>query len=81
MHRGQLEEKQHLNVVDDLCRFILYEVVNVKGKYFYDAQELAMDPKYLGLREWDNSKHHVVSSSACREQGQYVFNVHFNDVL
>ena len=34
IHRGQLEEKQHLNVVDDLCRFILHEVVNVKGKYF-----------------------------------------------
>ena len=38
MYRGQLQEKQLLNVVDDLCRFILHEVVNVKAKYFYHAQ-------------------------------------------
>ena len=54
MHHGQLQEKQLLNVVDNLCCFILHEVVNMRGKYFYDVQELVMDPKYIGLHEWDN---------------------------
>ena len=30
-------------------------MVDARGKYFYDAQELAMDPKYIDLGEWENS--------------------------
>ena len=51
-HGGQLHERQLLNVVDDLCRFILHEVVNVEGKFFDEAQDLATNDKYLSLREW-----------------------------
>ena len=43
------------------------EVVNVRGKYFYDAQELATDPKYISLHEWENQEHRAGSSSICRE--------------
>ena len=50
-----------LNVAYSLCRSILYEVVNTRGKYIYDPQELAMDPKYIGL-EWDNQEHSAVST-------------------
>ena len=44
-----LHEKQLLNVVDDLSHFILHEVVNVKGKFFHEAQDLATDDKYTGF--------------------------------
>ena len=54
---GPVPKKQLLNVVDYLCRLILHEVVNVRGKYFYHDQELAMDDKYIGLREWDNQEY------------------------
>jgi hypothetical protein len=37
-YRVRLHEKQLLDVVDDLCRFIMHEVVNVRGKFFYEAQ-------------------------------------------
>ena len=57
MHYGQLHEKQLLNVVDDLCRFILHEVVNMKGKFFDERQELAMNDKYISLHEWHNQGH------------------------
>ena len=53
----QLHERQLLNVLDDLCRFILREVVNVKGNFFDETQELAMDDKYLSLHEWHNQGH------------------------
>ena len=29
-----IHEQQVLNVVDDLCHFIMQEVVNVRGKFF-----------------------------------------------
>jgi hypothetical protein len=60
MHKDRLHEKQFLNIVDDLYRFIMHEVVNTRRKYFYDAQELATDPKYIGLREWENQEHRAV---------------------
>ena len=40
-HGGQLHERQLLNVVDDLCRFVLHEVVNVEGKFFDETSDLA----------------------------------------
>ena len=66
-HDDYLHEKQLLNVVDDLSRFILHEVINVKGKFFHEAQVLAMDDKYIGLREWHNQQHRVATSSSPRE--------------
>ena len=56
-HGGQLHERQLLNVVDDLCYFILHEVVNVNGKFFDEAQDLATNDKYLSLREWHKFGH------------------------
>ena len=34
-HSVQLHKRKLLNVVDDLCRFIMHEVVNVRGKFFF----------------------------------------------
>ena len=66
-HDSQLNEQQFLNVVDDLCRFILHEVVNVRGKFFHEAQDLATDDKYIGLREWDDQLHCAATSSSPTE--------------
>jgi hypothetical protein len=66
-HQTQLHEQQLLNVANNLCRFILHEVINASGKYFYDAQALARDPKYIGLREWENQERRATSSSICKE--------------
>jgi hypothetical protein len=60
----QLHEKQLLDVVDDLCHFIMHEVVNVRGKFFHKAQDFATEDKYIGLREWDRA----ASSSIPREE-------------
>ena len=38
-HGGLLHEKQLLNVVEDLCHFILHEVVNVKEKQLLNVFE------------------------------------------
>ena len=65
-HDDYLHEKQLLNVVDDLSCFILHEVVNKKGKFFQEAQDLAMDDKYIGLREWHNQQHRAATSSGPR---------------
>ena len=43
--------------------FNMHEVVNLRGILFYDAQELARDPKYISLREWENQEHRASSSS------------------
>ena len=61
-HDSQLNEQQLLNVVDDLCRFIMHEVVNVRGKFFLEVQDLATEDKYIGLREWKNQQHHAATS-------------------
>jgi hypothetical protein len=46
----------------------MHEVVNVRGKFFHEAQDLATEDKYIGLREWDNQHHHAASSSVPREE-------------
>jgi hypothetical protein len=66
-HRVRLHEKL-LDVVDDLCHFIIHEVVNVRGKFFHEAQDLAKEDKYIGLSECDNQRHHAASSSVPREE-------------
>ena len=65
-HDDYLHEKKLLNVVDDLSRFILHEVVNVKGNFFHEAQDFATDDKYIGLREWHNQQHRAATSSGPR---------------
>ena len=66
-HGVQLHEKELLNVVYDLCHFIMLEVVNMRGKFFHEAQDLATDDKYIGLHEWDNQLHRAATSSGPRE--------------
>ena len=39
------------------CRFILHEVVNMKGNFFDETQDLARNDKYISLREWHNQGH------------------------
>jgi len=45
----------------------MHETVNVRGKFFHEAQDLAMEDKYIGLHEWDNQLHRVATSSGPRE--------------
>ena len=66
-HDSQLHMKQLLNVVDDLCRFIMHEVVNARSKFFHEVQDLATEDKYIGLREWENQQHRAATSSDPRE--------------
>ena len=55
-HKSQLHEQQLLNVVDDLCRFILHEVVHIDGYFVQPEHELSTDSKYRSLRQWDNQQ-------------------------
>ena len=55
-HQGPLHERQLLNVVDDLCRFILYEVVHIDEYFVHSEHELSTDSKYRSLRQWDNQQ-------------------------
>ena len=59
-HQTRLHEPQLINVVNDLGHFIMHEVVNVRSKYFHNAQELAMDLKYIGHREWEKKEHSTI---------------------
>ena len=42
-HKGQLHEQQFLYVVDDLCRFILHEVVHIDGYFVHPEHELSTE--------------------------------------
>ena len=55
-HQGPLHERQLLNVVDDLCRFIFHEVVHIDGYFVHIEYELSTDSKYRSLRQWDNQQ-------------------------
>ena len=54
LHNGPLHEKQLLFIVDDLCRFILHEVVYIDGEFVHPEHELSTEPKFTSLRQWDN---------------------------
>ena len=41
-HKGQLHEQQLLYVIDDLCRFILHEVVHIDGYFVHPEHELSI---------------------------------------
>ena len=62
-HQGQLYEQQLIYVVDDLCRFVLHEVVHIDGYFVYLEHELSTDSKYRSLRQWDNQQLRVGYSS------------------
>ncbi|RCV33254.1 hypothetical protein SETIT_7G068800v2 [Setaria italica] len=51
---SRLHEQQLLNTNANLCRFILREVVNPMGIFYYTEYELAQDDKYISLHEWEN---------------------------
>ena len=53
-HEGPLHEQQLLHVVDNLCHFILHEVVHIDGYFVHPEHELSTDSKYRSLRQWDN---------------------------
>ena len=72
-HGVQLHEKELLNVVGDLCHFIMHEVVNVRGKVFHQAQDFAMEDKYIGLREWHNQEHRAASISVPIEYRKNIY--------
>ena len=56
LRAGPLHERQRLNVVEDLCRFILHEVVHIDGYFVHPEHELSTDSKYRSLRQWDNQQ-------------------------
>ena len=62
-HEGLLHEQQLLHVVDDLCRFILHEVVHIAGEFVHPGHELSTDPKYARLRQWENQDLRAGSTS------------------
>ena len=62
-HDTPVHEKQHLNVVDDLCRFILHEVVHIDGECVHPEHELLTDPTFASLRQWDNQELRADNSS------------------
>ena len=55
--------EKRLNVVDDLCHFILYEVVHTDGCFVHPEHELSTDSKYRSLRQWDNQQLRAAYSS------------------
>ena len=59
MNIGLLHERELLG----LCHFIKNEVINPRDTFYSKDHELATDYMYLGLREWENKKHRVSSSS------------------
>ena len=67
-HQGPLHERQLLNVVDDLCRFILHEVVHIDGYFVHPEHELSTDSKYRSLRQWDNQQLRAGYSSISKEK-------------
>ena len=63
LHKGPLHEKQLLFIVDDLCRFILHEVVHIGGEFVHPEHKLSLDPKYASLRQWENQELRAGSTS------------------
>jgi hypothetical protein len=51
MKRDHYKYDQLLELVGDLCNFILDQIVHVKGTYHDRASDLRRNPKYKHLRE------------------------------
>jgi hypothetical protein len=58
-----LYEKQLLEVVADLYRFFMHEVIHPDGTFFKKDYKLAADPIYISLRDCANQQHRAASSS------------------
>ena len=54
LHNGPLHEQQLLFIVDDLCRFILHEVVHIGGEFVHPEHELSTNPKFASFCQWEN---------------------------
>ena len=66
-HVSPLHE-QLLLIVDDLCRFILHEVVHIDGEFVHPGHELSTDPKYASLRQWENQDLRAGSTSVSQQK-------------
>ena len=62
-HEGPLHEQQLLFIGDDLCCFILHEVVHIDGECVHPEHELSTDPTFASLRQWDNQELRADNSS------------------
>ena len=62
-HECPLHEQQLLFIVDDLCRFILHEVVHIDGEFVHSEHELSTDQKYASLCQWENKDLRAGSTS------------------
>jgi hypothetical protein len=73
---GPLHEKQLLEVVAGLCRFIMHEW-SIQWAYFFSKDhELAMDSKYISLREW-RTRSILPPQVALETTKKYVFKKYF----
>ena len=51
MKRDPYKDDQLLELVDDLCNFILDQIVHVKGTYYDRESDLSRNPQYQHIRE------------------------------
>ena len=51
MKRDLYKDDQLLELVGDLCNFILYQIVHVKGAYYDRESDLGRNPQYQHIRE------------------------------
>ena len=63
LHNDPLHEQQLLFIVDDLCHFILHEVVHIGAEFVHPEHELSTDPKYASLCQWENQDLRTGSTS------------------
>uniref|UniRef100_I1QGZ5 Ubiquitin-like protease family profile domain-containing protein n=1 Tax=Oryza glaberrima TaxID=4538 RepID=I1QGZ5_ORYGL len=50
---SQFDQKTLINLCVDLCRFIRRDICNHLGEFYDPHSELATDPKFKNLREWE----------------------------
>jgi hypothetical protein len=55
----------------------MHQMIHPRGIFFQKDHELPTDPKYIGLREWENQQHHTSSSSIQKIGEKHVFKQHF----
>ena len=81
-NQGQVHDRELLEIAADLCCFVMHEVINPREIFFfYKHSVLAMETRYLGLREWENKKHHASASSVGKQEKNMHSSFNFNDVL
>jgi hypothetical protein len=60
---GALYDKQLLEVVADLCHFVMHEVIHLDDIFFQKDHQLATDSKYISLHDWANQQYRAASSN------------------